>query len=413
MAKPYCEKIEKIKKIIDKHKDNISLVIKNYKNNINTINNKVNGASTTTWKDDVQTEYSSYMDNLKNGIVYKFNASQEETGSLTTFEQLLKDLEEKCNDYLKVISSNSGYTYVFFDKENNNFFRADTVFREESTPAIRDNINVSELNTQFSKLVTSINDILKKLKELRFESVSAYESTKDYDFSNTGQENNSKKRRELPKPKGHKFESPDDAWVLLYDNTKTYMERKKDDLTGIMSPDKGEHQLWAYNKVSGELVPIDTGYDFSLGFLESTYTFNLPDGKTIKTHEYEGTYSDVITHIKNDRELSKTVEDKWVLTFVNGSREANQELFQKVEEETGKEIPQSFVLPNNYVFYNSVTGETVTLSNVNIEDSGDKYIIKNGKETYIVYKDNYVEWNLDDYQQYQEELGIPSISAVN
>ena len=419
----YEQKITNIKSLLDNNKQAISGVINNYKNNINDINTKINSITNKNWIDDVETEYSDYIDYLKTGIILKLNNSVDtEEGSLVTFEKLIKDLEEKCNDYLNTITKiQEEYSQVVhFDAINNEFFYEDpnyglTGYYDET--ATVNNINASDvtnINTQFSNLVTSIDDILKKLKELRFESVTAYESTKDYDFSKFKKEDNNKKEEKkkdkkgekkekkeqsavykLPEPKGHKFKSPDNAWILINDNTKTLMERDRDPLTGITSPDTGEHQLWAYNTVSSELVPIND-YKFKMGFIESDYIFTLPNGKEIVTNTMEAAFDSVSEHIR--KYLPETVQDKWVLRYVDASRENNEELYNQVQ--TDLKLADTFVASDLLVLYNPITQEEIRTTKANITEEKDKYIIKYADQTYIVYKDNYVKWNFEDLTYY-------------
>ena len=88
----YEQKITNIKSLLDNNKQAISGVINNYKNNINDINTKINSITNKNWIDDVETEYSDYIDYLKTGIILKLNNSVDtEEGSLVTFEKLIKD----------------------------------------------------------------------------------------------------------------------------------------------------------------------------------------------------------------------------------------------------------------------------------------------------------------------------------
>ena len=127
-----------------------------------------------------------------------------------------KDLEEKCNDYLNAISNvETAYWSIAFDDNNNSFKAIDNPDRDNDE--IPDNEeDLASLNNDFANIVTNIDEILKQLKELRFESVTAYESTKDYDFSSLKKEEPKKKKKkqeenktdnnnEIPQPKGHTF----------------------------------------------------------------------------------------------------------------------------------------------------------------------------------------------------------------
>ena len=418
----YKQRITKIKSLLDTNKQTILGIINNYKNNINDINTKINSITNKNWIDDVETEYSDYIDYLKTGIILKLNNSVDSIdGSLTTFEKLIKDLEEKCNDYLNAISNvETAYWSIAFDENNNSFKAIDNPDRDNDE--IPDNEeDLASLNNDFANIVTNIDEILKQLKELRFESVTAYESTKDYDFSSLKKEEPKKKKKkqeenktdnnnEIPQPKGHTFESPDDAWILIKDNTKTYMEGKTDPLTGIRTPDSGEHQLWAYNTVSGELVPIgDDDKKLNFGFIHSDYTVTLPNGKTVKTDTLDPAYNGVSEHIK--KYYPESLQDKWVLSRVDSSEEANKKIYEQVQEETGK--PIDIKVADIYVFYNPITGERVETTVAKVEEKKDKYIIESEGETYIVYKDNYVEWDLENYKRYNEIKDQPVIRAAN
>ncbi len=418
----YKQKIERIKSQLTTNKSSITGIINNYKNNINDINTKIDSINSKNWIDDVEVEYSDYIDYLKTGIILKLNNSIDSVdGSMTTFKKLIDDLEEKCNDYLNAITNaESTYWSITFDENNNSFKQGEIIasesYHEDKTADNEEDL--SNLNLQFNNLVTSIDDILNQLKELRFESVNAYESTKDYDFSVLKKEETKKKKKKeqakeddgykLPTVKGQEFESPDDAWILIKDNMKTYMERDSDPVTGRTTSDAGEHVVWAYNKVSGELVQIDD-YDFHMGFIESSYSFTLPNGKTITTYDMEPAYNGVASHIS--KYLPETVQDKWILRHVDASIENNKEVYEQLHKDT--ELPDTFVMPDKFYFHNLVTNEEVELSNVKMKDEGDKYIIEQDGQTYIVYKDNYVEWDLNDSKYYNDTKNTPVIRAAD
>ena len=394
----YCYKIKKISKIIKNNKENISKVIKNYKNNIDTINNRINSINNTKWKDDVETEYSSYIDYLKNGIVLKLNSSIEQLGTLTTLEKLLKDLEKKCNEYTKTIKE-VGYTYtsVCFDETNNNFRKMEVLATEEYFAArtIADTSDVENLNTQFSNLVKSIDDILSKLKEIKFDSEIEYKSNNNYDFSMLTTEEPKTKTR-----KGKTFESPDDSWILIhsnYDGTK----RANGDYWLFNNVESKNDSYWLYNTVSCEFQRVDYHRDmrfgdvFKLEWPGTLYGVKKNDGQEIKVQNYEATVLDPISYIKEY--YPESYQDKWELDLVDISPEANEELYAQMKEQYKN---QTVTISAHYGFhlYNPVTNEKMDFIGNEIKEEDDKYIIETNGQKYIIYKDNTLVYkNQEEY----------------
>ena len=384
----YCSNIEKISKLIKNNKDNLNKVIKNYKNNIDTINNKINSINNTKWKDDVETEYSSYIDYLKNGIVLKLKSSKDQLGTLTTFEKLLKDLEKKCNEYTKTIKE-VGYTYtsVCFDETNNNFRKMEVLATKEYFEArtIADTGDITNLNTQFSNLVTSIDEILSKLKELKFDSEIEYKSNNNYDFSMLTKEEPKTKKR-----KGKTFESPDDAWILIhsnYDGTK----RVNGDYWLFNETKSKTDCYWLYNTVSGEFQRVDYDRDMRFGNVlrlewpGTLYGVKKNNGQEVKVQNYEATVLDPISYIK--KYYPESYQDKWELDLVDISPEANEELYGQMKEQYND---QMVTLNAHYGFhlYNPVTNENIDFVGNEIREEEDKYIIETNGQKYIIYKEN-------------------------
>ena len=180
----YRYKIEKIKTSLDNNKANLATVISNYKTQVDSINTTINNITFDSWKDSVADEYSSYIEFLKQGIVSKLNSSINTKGSIATLEQLLTDLETKCNEYLNIIDSatKDSTNMISYIESTNSFADSPIVYGSEEVKENR-TTNITELNTQFSNLTTSIDDILEKIKSLEFDMSLDYQPSNDYDFS--------------------------------------------------------------------------------------------------------------------------------------------------------------------------------------------------------------------------------------
>lgn len=99
--------IARIKRTIEKNKDNLDVVLRNYRNNVSTISTNLNDMTFSEWEDEMATALSSRRDSLKNGLVSKLNDSVSDKGTLSTLEELISLLYQECEKYLGVFDSDS------------------------------------------------------------------------------------------------------------------------------------------------------------------------------------------------------------------------------------------------------------------------------------------------------------------
>ncbi len=99
--------IEGYIRTIENSKDNLSVALQNYRDNISAINTSMSNIKFDNWTDDVSTAFSNYKSSLERGIIAGLNKSIAEFGSLKKLETLIDQLYESCKRYLNNFADSS------------------------------------------------------------------------------------------------------------------------------------------------------------------------------------------------------------------------------------------------------------------------------------------------------------------
>lgn len=94
------DKIQYIRDLINRDRENLTKIFDNYRTNIQNINTTLGDIELTDWEDDMSTAYATYRDSLKNGVVQKLNDSIQTGGTADKFLDLIDRLKEECDKYL-------------------------------------------------------------------------------------------------------------------------------------------------------------------------------------------------------------------------------------------------------------------------------------------------------------------------
>ena len=416
----YEYKIRKIKNSLTNNKENLALIISNYKNNVSSINSSINNYTIDNWSDAVKEEYSSYIEYLRLGIVSKLNSSTEVKGSLSTLEQLLKDLEIKCDEYLsKIDNIPNDYQGVCYNSKTNSFTDeplTNESKNEESTKVC----NITELNTQFSNLTTDIDAILEKIKKIKFDTVIEYEPSNNYDFSNiekkipksnkkdtpTDTKKEDRKEEQFPTIPGHMFISDPNSWICIhasYDPTKTIKTAEDRWFFNNIEVPSGD-SYWLYNLASGEFQLINRNTDMDQGFWGDLKAARTNNGEVVHPISYEATPNNPIEHvIKN---YPESLQDKWQMTIITPNEE-EKEAAKEEAKKRGISITEDFDLNPKlatYKLYNIITGESKEIKKaIPYQEEDDKYIIEYDGRTYIAYKDNTKKISVSQNNEYEKK----------
>ena len=92
--------IESYIRTIENNRDNFSIVLNNYRDNISEINKDMAEIKFDKWSDDVSTSFANYKSSLERGIVASLNNSIAEFGSLKKLEVLIDQLYDACKKYI-------------------------------------------------------------------------------------------------------------------------------------------------------------------------------------------------------------------------------------------------------------------------------------------------------------------------
>ena len=157
------DSIVNYKTTIDNNRNNLDIILRNYKSNVGTIDSNINGIKFEQWQDDVSDMFSDYKDYLANGVVSKLNSSIGTNGSLRKLKELIDSLYNQCSKYISNFESvKTKYGDLKFGNDNKLFYVSGDINDEEL---------LTNLNRDFSSQRDIINSTLTELQSLRFDTI--------------------------------------------------------------------------------------------------------------------------------------------------------------------------------------------------------------------------------------------------